>query len=59
VAPLDKNEQNSIAQILRALDDKIELNRRMNATLEAMTRTVFKSWFVDLGPARTLAELRI
>lgn len=40
-------EQRSIASILGALDDKIELNRRMNATLEAMAQAVFKEWFVD------------
>jgi type I restriction enzyme S subunit len=40
-------EQKAIAQILGALDDKIELNRRMNATLEAMARALFQSWFVD------------
>ncbi|MBX2982159.1 MAG: restriction endonuclease subunit S [Flavobacteriales bacterium] len=41
------SEQHSIAKILGALDDKIELNRRMNATLEAMAQAVFKEWFVD------------
>jgi len=40
-------EQRAIARILGALDDKIELNRRMNQTLEAMARASFKSWFVD------------
>lgn len=43
-------EQHAIAHILGALDDKIELNRRMNETLEAMARAVFKSWFVDFDP---------
>jgi type I restriction enzyme, S subunit len=43
-------EQKSIAHILGSLDDKIELNRRMNATLEAMARALFKSWFVDFDP---------
>jgi type I restriction enzyme, S subunit len=43
-------EQKSIAHILGTLDDKIELNRRMNATLEAMARALFKSWFVDFDP---------
>jgi type I restriction enzyme S subunit len=42
-----ENEQRAIARILGALDDKIELNRRMNQTLEAMARALFKSWFVD------------
>jgi len=46
------NEQKAIAAVLRALDDKIELNRRMNATLEAMARTLFQSWFVDFDPVR-------
>ena len=42
--------QNQIAQILGSLDDKIELNRQMNATLEAMAQALFKSWFVDFDP---------
>src|SRR5262249_38985503 len=45
-------EQCAIAHILGALDDKIDLNRRMSETLEAMARTLFKSWFVDFGPVR-------
>ena len=45
-------EQRAIARILGTLDDKIELNRRMNETLEAMARAVFKSWFVDFEPVR-------
>jgi type I restriction enzyme S subunit len=45
-------EQKAIAALLGALDDKIELNRRMNATLEAMARTLFQSWFVDFDPVR-------
>jgi type I restriction enzyme S subunit len=43
-------EQKSIAHILGTLDDKIELNRQMNATLEAMAQALFKSWFVDFDP---------
>ncbi|AEN73391.1 restriction modification system DNA specificity domain protein [Rhodothermus marinus SG0.5JP17-172] len=43
-------EQRAIARILGTLDDKIELNRRMNETLEAMAQALFKSWFVDLDP---------
>lgn len=43
-------EQKAIAAVLGALDDKIELNRRMNATLEAMARALFQSWFVDFDP---------
>lgn len=48
-------EQKTIARILGALDDKIELNRRMNATLEAMARALFQSWFVDFDPVHVLA----
>jgi type I restriction enzyme S subunit len=43
-------EQRAIAHVLGSLDDKIELNRKMNATLEAMAQTLFKSWFVDFDP---------
>ena len=50
VPPL--HEQRAIAHILGTLDDKIELNRRMNETLEAMARALFKSWFVDFDPVR-------
>jgi type I restriction enzyme S subunit len=50
--------QRAIAQILGTLDDKIELNRRMNETLEAMARALFKSWFVDFDPVRAKAEGR-
>ena len=52
--PID--EQRAIAHILGTLDDKIELNRRMNETLEAMARAIFKSWFVDFDPVRAKAE---
>jgi type I restriction enzyme S subunit len=52
------DEQRAIAHILGTLDDKIELNRRMNETLEAMARALFKSWFVDFGPVRAKAESR-
>jgi type I restriction enzyme S subunit len=45
-------EQQAIAHILGTLDDKIELNRRMNETLEAMAQAIFKSWFVDFDPVR-------
>jgi type I restriction enzyme S subunit len=48
-------EQQAIACILGALDDKIELNRRMNKTLEEMARAIFKSWFVDFEPVRAKA----
>ena len=52
------SEQTAIAEILGTLDDKIELNRRMNETLEAMARALFKSWFVDFDPVRAKAEGR-
>jgi type I restriction enzyme, S subunit len=51
-------EQQAIAGVLSALDEKIELNRRMNATLEAMARALFKSWFVDFIPVRAKMEGR-
>ena len=51
-------EQRAIAHILGTLDDKIELNRRMNATLEAMARALFRSWFVDFDPVRAKMEGR-
>ncbi|WP_235531881.1 restriction endonuclease subunit S [Sphingomonas sp. Leaf67] len=50
--------QRSIAAVLSALDDKIELNRRMNETLEASARALFRDWFVDFGPTRAKAEGR-
>ena len=49
-------EQHVIAHILGTLDDKIELNRQMNQTLEAMARTIFQDWFVDFGPVRAKME---
>jgi len=49
-APKNKGEQRRIAHILGTLDDKIELNRKMNQTLEAIARAIFKSWFVDFDP---------
>ena len=51
-------EQRAIAQILGTLDDKIDQNRRMNETLEAIARALFKSWFVDFDPVRAKAEGR-
>ena len=51
-------EQKAIAAVLGALDDKIELNRRMNATLEAMARALFQSWFVDFDPVRSKLDGR-
>jgi len=56
--PRDKAEQRAIANILGTLDDKIELNRRMNKTLEEMARAIFKSWFVDFDPVRAKAAVR-
>ena len=56
VPPLD--EQRAIAHVLGTLDDKIELNRRMNETLEEMARALFKSWFVDFEPVRAKMEGR-
>ena len=52
------SEQRRIANILGSLDDKIELNRQMNETLEAMARAIFKSWFVDFDPVRAKMEGR-
>jgi type I restriction enzyme, S subunit len=51
-------EQRAISGIIGALDDKIDLNRRMNETLEAMARAIFKDWFVDFGPTRAKMEGR-
>lgn len=56
VPPPDELE--AIAFILGTLDDKIELNRRMNATLEAMARALFQSWFVDFDPVRAKLDGR-
>ncbi len=52
------HEQRAIACILGALDDKIELNRKMNETVEGIARAIFKSWFVDFDPVRARAEGR-
>ena len=49
-------EQRAIAHVLGTLDDKIELNRRMNRTLEEMARAIFQDWFVDFGPTRAKME---
>lgn len=56
--PMNESERHAIAYILGTLDDKMELNRRMNETLEAMARSLFKSWFVDFDPVRANAEGR-
>ena len=56
IAPLD--EQRTIARVLGALDDKIELNRRMNQTLEELAASLFRSWFVDFDPVVSKAAGR-
>lgn len=53
-----RSVREGIISILGALDDKIDLNRRMNETLEAMARAIFKDWFVDFGPTRAKREGR-
>jgi len=58
IATPSKSEQKAIAHILGTLDDKIELNRRMNETLEAMAQALFKSWFVDFDPVKAKMEGR-
>lgn len=55
-APVDVDEQRAVAHILGTLDDKIDLNRRMNETLEAIARAIFKSWFIDFDPVRAKAS---
>lgn len=57
IPPFD--DQTEIGKLLGALDEKIELNRRTNATLEAMARAIFKDWFVDFGPTRAKMEERM
>ncbi len=54
----DITEQRAISHVLGTLDDKIELNRRMNETLEAIARALFKSWFVDFEPVRAKMDGR-
>lgn len=56
--PTSLEEQRAIAHILGTLDDKIELNRKQNETLEAMARALFKAWFVDFEPVRAKMEGR-
>ena len=51
-------EQRTIVHVLGTLDDKIELNQRMNETLERMAQALFKSWFVDFDPVRAKMEGR-
>ena len=52
---LPEGQQKAVGQFMRTLDDKIELNRRMNRTLEAMAQAIFKSWFVDFEPIKAKA----
>lgn len=52
------SEQRAIAHILGSLDDKIELNRRMNQTLEEIAQAIFKSWFVDFEPVKAKQQAR-
>lgn len=54
VPPID--HQQNVVTLLGSLDDKIELNRRMNETLEAMAQAIFRDWFVDFGPTRRKLE---
>jgi len=54
--PRQRKSESGIARLLKALDDKIELNRRMNETLEEMARALFRDWFVDFGPTRRRME---
>lgn len=56
--PQPKARELALVETLDALDDKIELNRRMNATLEAMARAMFQSWFVDFDPVRAQIDGR-
>ena len=56
IPPLEVQQEMCV--LLDAIDDKIDLNRRMNETLEAMARAIFKDWFVDFGPTRAKAEGR-
>ena len=53
-----RRDQQAIAAVLSSLDDKIELNRRMVETLEAMARALFKSWFIDFDPVHAKVEGR-
>ena len=57
LAPTDKDEMRRVVNILAALDDKVEVNLRMNKTLETIGRTIFKSWFIDFNPVRAKARV--
>lgn len=52
----EKEDRKKAGDVLSAIDDKIELNQRMNETLEGMARAIFKSWFVDFDPVHAKAE---
>jgi type I restriction enzyme S subunit len=56
--PKPRARELTLVETLDALDDKIELNRRMNATLEAMARALFQNWFVDFDPVRAKLDGR-
>ena len=56
--PVLTPDRRTLLELLQGLDGKIELNRRMNETLEAMARVIFKDWFVDFGPTRAKVEGR-
>ena len=58
IPKITEKQMLNIADLLKSFEDKIELNRRMNETLEAMARALFKDWFVDFGPVRAKAEGR-
>jgi len=58
IADIDKTTRKQIGDVLASLDNSIAANRRVNATLEEMARTVFKDWFVDFGPVREKMEGR-
>ena len=58
IPKITERQMLNIADLLKSFDDKIELNRRMNETLEAMARAIFKDWFVDFGPVRAKVEGR-
>ena len=58
LAPTNVDEQRAVVRILSTLDDKIELNRRMSETLEAIGRDIFQSWFVDFDPVRAKVDGR-
>jgi len=59
VPALPRSDQLAVGRIVAAIDDKIELNRKMSATLEVMAKTLFKSWFVNFEPVRAKAEGRV